>query len=73
MTPTEAMLLIAKAEFKPFTKADYESFNGVESDNPMLGEYEDWVIVIDGNTIQFTDVEMEKCYQFKLDKGIRIF
>lgn len=73
MTPSEALLMVAKTEFKPFEPADYHAFSGVESDNPMLGEYGDWLIVIDGKVIQFTDQEMDSCYIFTLGDTLQIF
>lgn len=52
-----ALMLIAQTTFHPFTNADYQSFAGVESDNPMIGETGNYVIIIDGVVVQFNDVE----------------
>ncbi len=52
-----ALMLIAKTTFHPFTKADYQTYGGVESTNPMLGETENYLIIIDGNMVQFHDME----------------
>ena len=54
---SEALLLIAQTTFHPFTKADYQTYGGVESDNPMIGETEQYLIIIDGELIQFHDME----------------
>lgn len=54
---TEALRLIAQTTFHPFTNADYQTYGGVESTNPMIGETEDYLIIIDGDLIQFHDME----------------
>lgn len=54
---TEALSLIAQTTFNPFTKADYMSFAGVTSDKPLIGETADYIIIIDGDVIQFHDTE----------------
>ena len=72
MTPTEALLIVAKTQFRPFIESDYDGFMGVESDNPMIGEYEDKVILIDGNVIQIQDCDMNSCYIFNLGDALEI-
>jgi hypothetical protein len=59
--PTQAELLtiIARTEFKPFTKADWYTFSGCESDNPYIGYYNDFTIVIDGHLINIVHSEDE--------------
>jgi hypothetical protein len=52
-----ALRLIAQTTFHPFTNADYQTYGGVESTNPMIGETEQYVIIIDGDLIQFHDME----------------
>ena len=73
MNATTALLMVAKTEFRPFNEIDYDSFAGVTSDNPMVGEYEDYVIVIDGDVIQITDYEIGSLYSFTLGEAIQIF
>ena len=50
-----ALMLIAQTKFHPFTNADYQIFAGVESDNPMIGETDNYNIIIDGVVVQFND------------------
>lgn len=50
---TEAMLMLAKARFSPFTKSDFDAFGGIESPNPYIGEYKEWLIIIDGDRVNF--------------------
>ena len=52
MTAAEAFLIIARTQFRPFTEADYFGFQGIESETPMLGEFEGWSVVIDGPIAQ---------------------
>ena len=53
MTAAEAFMMIARTQFAPFTESDYYGFQGIESENPMLGEFDGWVIVIDDAVAQF--------------------
>jgi len=73
MDHTEALVLVAKAQFRPFDKSDYDSFAGVQSPNPYVGEYEDYLIIIDGSEIQVMDQDGNHCYSFTLGEGIQIF
>jgi len=52
-----ALMLIAQTKFFPLSEADYQSFAGVESDNPMIGETDKYVIIIDGVVAHFNDDE----------------
>jgi len=47
----EMLALIGNSVFRPFNKADWYSFAGCESDNPLICESEEYVIVIDGELI----------------------
>lgn len=51
--PAKAQLLalIAQSTFRPFTKVDWYSFAGCESENPLIFESEEYSIVIDGSNI----------------------
>ena len=64
--PTKAELLtfIAKAEFKPFDKYDWDAFAGCESENPFIGYYGEFTIVIDGDMINI--IHEEDSYGGKL-------
>lgn len=50
-TSTELLALIAKSTFRPFTKGDWYAFAGCESANPVICESEEYVIVIDGDSV----------------------
>jgi len=52
MTPMIALKLLAKANMLPFTKADYMSFSGCETPDPLIGEIDDFLIVLDGNYVE---------------------
>jgi len=51
LSATEALILIAKTEFSPFTDADWEAFAGCESENPLIGYNGSFTIVIDGEEL----------------------
>jgi|LakMenEpi03Aug12_release.lakeMendotaPanAssembly.Ray.scaffolds.fasta_scaffold1400243_2 hypothetical protein len=57
--PTQAELLtvMAKTEFKPFDKADWDAFAGCETAEPMIGYYGEFTIVIDGDMINIVHGE----------------
>ena len=68
LTAEKALFLVAMAKFERFTPSDYDAFGGVESDNPMLGEYNDWLIIIDGKRVDFDDPETGASYTFDLNE-----
>jgi len=43
--------------FRPFDNNDWDGFNGCETENPMIGESENTIIIIDGNAIEVYDIE----------------
>lgn len=47
----ELLQIIAKTQFKPFDRDDWYAFAGYESENPLIGYYEEFTIVIDGDQI----------------------
>lgn len=49
--PAEAMRMLANAEMKPFTKEDWYAYAGCESKDPMIGYYDAFVIVLDGDLL----------------------
>jgi hypothetical protein len=51
LTPAQALVLIAKTEFRQFTKNDWACFSGCESTNPLVGEIGDYCIVLDGEVV----------------------
>ncbi len=59
--PTQAELLtiIARTNFKPFDKADWDAFAGCESENPYIGYLMEFTIVIDGDMINIVHSEDE--------------
>jgi hypothetical protein len=56
-TSAELLSIIAKTEFKPFTKNDWYAFAGCESKEPLIGSYNDFIIVIDGHIINMVHEE----------------
>jgi hypothetical protein len=62
-TAEEAMQWLTIAELRPFDKLDYQAFAGVESNNPLIGEFGQegtgGVIVVDGAVVEFIDVDFD--------------
>ena len=50
-TIAEVLKIIAETKFSPFTQADWYAFSGCESNNPVIGEYNDMAVIIDGNNV----------------------
>lgn len=70
-TSAELLSIIAKTEFKPFDDMDWCLFAGCESKEPLIGSYNDFIIVIDGHMINM--VHEEDVYGgvlYNLSKGI---
>jgi len=57
--PTQAELfsVMAKTEFKPFDKYDWDAFAGCESADPLIGYYDEFTIVLDGDMINIVHGE----------------
>ena len=51
MNVTEALLLIARTEFSPFSETDFQAFAGAESANPLIGYNGSYTIVVDGDCV----------------------
>jgi hypothetical protein len=51
MNATQALLLIARTEFSPFTETDWMAFSGCESANPLIGYNGSYTIILDGDCV----------------------
>lgn len=58
-TKAELLVIIANTSFDSFTEADWWSFAGCESKDPLIGYYNDFTIVIDGEQINIVHHEDE--------------
>ena len=57
MTRETALLLLATTTMEPFTKADWMSFSGCNTENPLIGETDEWVIILDGNELEILPID----------------
>ena len=73
MNAQTALLMVARTEFRPFTLSDWDAFSGCNSECPMIGETDNELIIIDGNTIQIMDEDSTYCYTFTLGDALQIF
>jgi hypothetical protein len=55
MTAIEILRLAATTEFRPFDKADWMSFAGCNSQNPLIGEAGNYIVIIDDEVIAVID------------------
>jgi len=59
LSASEAIVLIAKTQFSPFTEADWFAFMGCEADEPLIGYNGDYCLVLDGETVNIIHAEDE--------------
>lgn len=51
LSAAEILRLVANADFRPFTQSDFRSFAGVETANPLISEIEEFIVILDGDTV----------------------
>lgn len=66
LTAAQLMILIARTEFKPFNRADWDCFAGCESITPYIGYIGTYTIVLDGDVVNV--IEEGDCYGGQLFK-----
>jgi hypothetical protein len=47
----QVISIVAKAACRPFTNSDWDAFAGCESDEPLIGFFEDMIVVVDGDCV----------------------
>lgn len=55
----EIFTIIAKTTFRQFDDMDWCCFAGCESADPMIGEYGELIVVIDGDNVNLVHAEDE--------------
>ena len=60
MTAVEILRLVATVNLRPFNQYDWMAFAGCESDEPMIANVGDMVVIVDGDMITVTDAEGEQ-------------
>ena len=58
-TKTELFSIIANTKFREFDEMDWCLFAGCESKNPLIGEYNDFLIVLDNDMVNIVHSEDE--------------
>ena len=48
---SEVLVLITNNKFRPFDKYDHMAFNGAITDNPLICETDEYILIIDGHII----------------------
>jgi hypothetical protein len=54
-TTFEVLKIIAQTDFRPFHKAEWDTFNGCESKNPIIGEHDTMLVIIDADKVMLLD------------------
>jgi hypothetical protein len=52
MTQAQALELARSATFRAFELDDYDTFSGVESAFPVIAEVDEFILVLDGFTLE---------------------
>lgn len=52
-----ALRAMAKTQMREFTAADWDSYAGCDTRNPMIGEFGEYTLVLDGNTLNICHVD----------------
>lgn len=56
LTPAQALMVLAKTTtIRPFSTDDWCAYSGCTSPEPMIGEYGNYVIIIDGDCLSIID------------------
>lgn len=67
MNASMALRMIALTSFRPFNKDDWMYFAGCETKNPLIGEFEEFLIVLDGNLVLVLVSGKDDVFQFSLN------
>ena len=66
MTAQQILALVARSSFSPMTEADYEAFAGVEQENCLMAETDEFIIILDGSDAQFLEIDGGEVYTFSI-------
>lgn len=58
-TAEEALDILINTEMHPLDDLDYECFEGIESDNPLIGKNEDsdLTVIVDNSIVELLDID----------------
>jgi hypothetical protein len=48
--------MLAQTDMKPFGPQDYQSFSGVDSEQPLIGENDTHLLILDGDTLMLSRI-----------------
>ena len=68
LTLVEALNLVATLSFRPFDESDDYSFPGVETETPMIAENDEFVVILDGDRVEFISMNGHIQQQFRLNE-----
>jgi len=58
VTPFQALSFFQNVTLRPFTESDWDAFSGCHTEEPLIGEFNDVTVVVDGDTVEFMDDEL---------------
>ena len=66
MNAVTALTLLAQTQMNPFTKADWMSFGGCDSENPLIGENGDFLLILDNDILEIFECDAGDSISFRL-------
>lgn len=70
MTLEEALRMLALTQMRPFNSFDFHSYNGVITKFPLIGEYNNFELILDGAELEIHEgPSHENIYLFDLSTG----
>jgi hypothetical protein len=69
MNAIEVLTIVARTNFTAFDETDFSSFAGVVSENPLIGYFDDYTIVIDSDVICVINAHGDEA-QFRLGEDL---
>lgn len=51
MTPTKALTMLTLCSMSEFTSEDWKTFSGLETENPKVGYFGSFTILVDGSKL----------------------
>lgn len=64
MTRVDALRTVALSHFRPFEDGDWDAFQGCQTENPLIAEIDDnMLVVVDGKEVTFVQNNRERTFR----------
>lgn len=69
VTASRALQFVRETKLRGFTTTDWQAFAGCETAAPMIGEFDDYTVIVDGDSITILHADDEFGGQMFTVKG----